>query len=115
MPQHQADTVFPIFVAVWVVLGLGSSAFFFLNKDAALKRRVWPGFTVVTGVVFLFFVWLMGAGAEVLLVGVPAVVLITALNLRAVRFCDSCGKTLMNQNPFSPPRFCSKCGAELKR
>ena len=115
MPQHQADAVFPIFMTVWVVLGLGTSAFFFLNKDSALKRKVLPTFSVAVGALFLFFVWMMGAPTEVLIVGVPAVVLITVLNLRSIRFCDSCGKTLMGQNPLSPPKFCSKCGSPLQR
>ena len=115
MPQGNAKQIFPIFIGVWVVLGLASAAFFFLNKDASLKRKVWPPATIGVGVLFLGFVWLMGFPAEVMYIAVPAVALITFLNLRAVQFCDSCGKTLMSQNPFSKAEFCSKCGAKLPR
>jgi hypothetical protein len=113
VPHGNADQVFPVFFGVWVVLGLFSAGFFFLNKNAALKRKVWPPFLVATGMLFLGFMWAMGLPAEAFFLAVPAVALITLLNLRAVRFCNSCGATLMSQNPFTRPTFCSKCGAKL--
>jgi uncharacterized protein (DUF983 family) len=51
--------------------------------------------------------------AEAFYLAVPAVILISLLNIRATKFCDSCGKMVMNQNVLSPPKYCSKCGAEL--
>ena len=115
MPFGSAEQVFPVFIAVWVVLGLSSAAFFFLNKNAPLKRKVWPPFVVITGVLFVGFAWAMGFPADFFFVLVPATAVITALNLRAVQFCNSCGATLMSQNPFSRPAFCSKCGAGFKQ
>lgn len=115
MPSSSAEQVFPIFFGVWVVLGLFSAAFFFLNKNAVLKRKVWPPFVVVTGMLFLGFTWAMGFPAQVMYVAVPAVIAITLLNLRAVQFCGSCGATQMSQNPFSKPAYCSKCGAQFKQ
>jgi hypothetical protein len=97
------------------VLGLFSGAVFFLGKNASLKRKVWPPFTIATATLFVGFVWAMGFPSQVFLIVIPAVALITFLNLRSVKFCDACGKTVMNQNPFSPPQFCSKCGANLGR
>ena len=113
MPHGNGEQIFPVFFGVWVVLGVAAAAFFSLSKDASLKRKVWPPLTVGTGVLFLGFVWLMGFPVEVMYIAVPAVALIAFTNLRATRFCDSCGKTLMSQNPFSKPEFCSKCGATL--
>jgi hypothetical protein len=110
-----AVQVFPIFFGVWVVLGLCSAAFFFLNKNAVLKRRVWPPFVVGTGVLFLGFAMAIGLPAEIMYVAVPAVVAITLLNLRAVQFCGSCGATQMSQNPFSKATYCSKCGAGFEK
>jgi hypothetical protein len=109
------EQVFPVFAGVWVVLGLLSAGFFFLNKNARLKRKAWPPFVIVTGVLFAGFVWAMGFPTQVMLFVAPALVLITLLNLRAVQFCDSCGTTLMSQNPLSKPKFCSKCGASLQQ
>jgi len=115
VPLGNADQVFPIFFGVWVVLGLFSAGFFFLSKNASLKRKVWAPFSIFTGLLFVGFIWAMGFPAQVLYVAVPAVALITFLNLRAVRFCGSCGATLMSQNPLSRPAFCSKCGAKLEQ
>lgn len=110
----QAERVFPIFLAVWVVLGLSSAAFFFLNNNAGLKRRAWAPFCIAVGLLFLIFTALMGFPQHVFLIAIPAVALITILNIRHVKFCSACGKTVYSQNPFSPPKFCSKCGATLQ-
>jgi membrane protein CcdC involved in cytochrome C biogenesis len=109
----QAERVFPIFFGVWVVLGIFSASFFFLNGNAALKRKVWPPFVVGTGLLFLFFIWLMGMQSEILFAA-PFVIIITLINIKSVKFCSSCGKTIMNHNPFAPPKYCSKCGAALE-
>lgn len=114
MPLGSPDQVFPIFFGVWVVLGLFSTAFFFLGKNASLKRKVWPPFTIATAVLFVGFVWAIGFPPQVFFIIIPVVALITFLNLRSVQFCDACGKTIMHQNLFSTPQFCSKCGAKLR-
>jgi hypothetical protein len=111
-----AEQVFPVFAGVWLALGLVSAGFLFLSKNVRLKRRLWPPFLVLTGVLFVGFTWAMGAvPGQGMLVVVPLVALIIYLNLRAVQFCDSCGVTVLSQNPFSRPAFCSKCGARLSR
>ena len=84
MPQGNPDQIFPVFFGVWVVLGLFSAGFFFLNKNAPLKRKVWPPFVVVAGVLFIGFAMAMGFPSQMLFVMVPVVALITYLNLRAV-------------------------------
>jgi hypothetical protein len=103
---------FDVFFAVWVLLGLFSAGFFFINRNADLKRRVWPWFVIGVGVLFLGFVGFSG-GYQILYFAGPAVALITIMNLRRVKFCDSCGKTIF-QAFLSAPKFCSYCGAQLK-
>jgi len=115
VPQGSPGQVFPVFIGVWVVLGLFSAGFFFLGKNAKLKRKVWPPFVVATAVLFVGFTWATDLPADALFIVVPVVALITILNLRAVQFCNSCGATVMSQNFFSKPAFCSKCGAGLKQ
>jgi len=115
VPQGNADQVFPVFFGVWVVLGLFSTGFFYFNKNAVLKRKVWPPFLGAVGILFLGFMWAMGVPPETFFLAVPAVALITLLNLRIMRFCNSCGATLKSQNPFAKPAFCSKCGAKLEQ
>lgn len=107
--------IFAIFIAVWVVLGVASAAFFFLNHDAALKRKVHPPFVIFVGVLFLVFVALMGFAHDAFfyVVMVPGVAVISYLNIRNTRFCTTCGKTLYTQNPFTRPHFCTQCGTNL--
>jgi hypothetical protein len=45
---------------------------------------------------------------------VLVVAVIAFLNIRAVRFCDTCGKMVRQLGIFSRAEFCSKCGAKLK-
>ena len=115
MDPKAAPQLFPAFFAIWAMLGVGSAVFFSLNRNAALKKRVLPPFLIFTGVLFLGFVFYTGAPKDFLYIAVPMVALIMLLNMRTIRFCDACGRTLYNQNLFSPPKFCSKCGASLKQ
>ena len=104
-----------LFAAV-AAIAVPAFLFFHLSKNAALKRQFWPPFMIAFGVLFAAFGW-FGAGAddrEFALVWVAMVTLVVVLNIRSVRFCDDCGATQMNQNFLSPPKFCSKCGSELK-
>lgn len=109
------ERVFPIFIGTWILLGIVSAAFFFFNLNAVLKRKVFPPFVIFVGVLFLAFGILMGFARNpfFFVVMVPFVALITYVNICNTRFCDSCGKTLVSQNPFIQPKICSKCGAKL--
>lgn len=107
------EQIFPIFVGVWVVLGIFSYGVFFVGKNAALKRKYWPPFVIVTGALFIAFAYSMGFGGSSLYVMVPAVALISFLNIRNTRFCDACGQTVVSQNFLVKQEFCSKCGANL--
>lgn len=50
MQFGNAEQIFPVFFGAWIVLGLFSIGFFFLNKNAQLKRKVWPPFVIATGI-----------------------------------------------------------------
>lgn len=113
MNSPEAPFVFAIFFAIWVVLGIGSFVFFQFNKNAALKRRLWPRFVIGTSVLFIAFGWLIGFKGQQIFFVVPVLMLITVLNLRAMKFCDSCGKTIYVRPPFSTADFCPKCGVKL--
>ncbi len=115
-----AGIVFACFLATWIVLGIGGFIAFYLRRDVAFKRRWFPRYVILAGVLFVFFsttfmvldsrslqtLWM-------LVFVVPMVVLITYLNLKFTRFCEKCGATVFDYNWISPMRFCSKCGAEL--
>ena len=107
---------FIVFMVVWACLGLGSFLFFHFNHNADLKRRIWPAFIIAIGLIFGGFVYYMMGREQphVLYLLVPAIILISLLNMRTTRFCDSCGKTLSRQPIFSRTQFCPHCGAQLK-
>jgi hypothetical protein len=110
------NDIAPVFVGVWIVLGVTSGLFFHLSKNAELKRRVWPPLVIGSSLLFLGFTIIMfrEAPSNAWLFVIPAVAVITFLNFRNTRFCDACGKTIYNSGFFSRSKFCPKCGAKLK-
>jgi hypothetical protein len=107
------------FLATWVILAIAG---FLASKrmNAVAKRRWWPRWIVLVGVLFVFFSTTLTvlqsrswSSLGILLIVVPAVILICYLNIKFIKFCDKCSATLYNQNWFTPMRFCSNCGAKL--
>jgi predicted RNA-binding Zn-ribbon protein involved in translation (DUF1610 family) len=97
--------------AAWLVLWLGSIAFFHFNKNAALKRKLWPIMVVGHGVLFLMYVWFMGFTGKGIYFVVSAVAFISLLSL-STKFCDSCGNNI--QGLFSGVEYCPRCGSKLR-
>jgi hypothetical protein len=98
-----------------VVLGITATAFFFLSKNGPLKRKYWPPYLVVAGLVVAALLWFRAPDPTVeFLYVLPVFGLILFLNFRTVAFCDACGKTTHSSNPFAPAKFCPKCGVALK-
>ena len=111
--MNSQENVFGVFFVIWVSLGIASTAFFLLSRNAQLKRKVWRPLVIGVGALFVLFLMILGIPTSFLIFFVAIIVAITVMNLRAVKFCDACGKTLMHQGFFSPPKFCPKCGAPL--
>ncbi len=106
------DTAFVVFMVAWLLLGAGSAAFFWLSKDVELKKWLHPRLTIAAAVLFGgFTIWWMGWWPAPIMV--PALVLITWLNIRNTRWCPGCGRMIMNQAFFIRAEFCQKCGARL--
>ena len=116
-PSNAPDGLPPAVVAVmliWGALGLGSFLFFHFNRNAALKRRIWPAFIILVGAIFGGFMYYSGfRQPQAFYIFGPALIIISFLNIRTTRFCGSCGKTLYRQPIFSRIQFCPYCGAEL--
>ncbi len=107
------DHVILTFFIVWAVLGIGGGSFFFFIKNADLKRKLHPAFVISAGILFILFAYLLRLPTIAFVIIIPAVMFITIVNLKVTKFCDECGKTNVSQNPFSIPKYCSKCGAAL--
>lgn len=111
-PEQQQG--FLIFSVCWVILGIASFLFFYFNRNAPLKRKIFPVFVVATGFTFAaFLVYETRGEPRALSIALPMIALITFLNIRTTRFCDPCGRTLIRQPLFTRPSFCPHCGARL--
>jgi hypothetical protein len=107
------STVFAVFFGVWILLGVSGFLLFYAGRDAAFKRQFFPLYLGVAAVVFIGFTAGMGAPLSVLAIMIPFVAFVMLLNYRGTRFCDSCGRTLIDRAVFSRPKFCPQCGAAL--
>jgi hypothetical protein len=105
-------TVFPLFFAVWIALAAGGFLFFTSNKDVALKKRWFPRLAFGAGALFALVVFLMAPWPAALLFA-PFIALITWMNIRMTRFCDACGRILINHQWWSKMNFCPYCGSKL--
>ncbi len=105
---------FLVFFATWVLLGIAGFYLFYLGNDVAFKRKWFPRWIALIGVLFVLFIALTGFPMQMLLFAIPAILLISFVNIRQTRFCSSCGRMLWDSTPFSRPDFCSKCGAKLE-
>jgi hypothetical protein len=106
------ERIFVVFMATWLALGIGVGVFYW-KADWHRKRKWHPRINVITGVLFLAFVWAMSWSPVVMLFMTPGVVLIQWLNWKYTRFCRACGATLFQNPPWARMNFCSKCGASL--
>ena len=104
-----------MFIGVWVALGIAGLWVTYLDKNVARKKRLIPVCIVGAGAIFTLFAFLMTGGEwGAMLLVIPAVVLITFLNLRQFRVCSACGRTIHSGMWFAKAEFCPKCGARIE-
>ena len=104
--------IFPAFFVIWIALSLGGTLFFVFSKDLALKKALFPRLTIGAGVLFGLAVATAAPWPAALLFA-PFIALISWLNIRMTRFCDACGRMLINQMWWSKMAFCPYCGTKL--
>lgn len=100
-----------IFIGTWVLLAV-VGLIFYLRASPAMKHKAWPVMSIVTGLLFLVFIYLLEGIKFALLAAIP-VALITYLNLRTVKFCAQCGAFNRSPTMFPVPKYCGKCGTGL--
>jgi hypothetical protein len=86
--------------------------FFSQSTNAALKRKIWPWYLLGLSAAVIGFVWHKERSLLFLCIAAPWVLAIAALNMRAVKFCDRCGKTVQGRGS-TEQLVCSRCGADL--
>jgi hypothetical protein len=101
------------FFVVFAGVGVLGALFFLLDGDVERKRRYYGPFQVGMGALFVGGMLAFDPSVGMAAVGIPAVAVITWLNLRNTRFCPSCGRTNYTELFWARPRYCSACGASL--
>jgi hypothetical protein len=109
--HSRADAIFPVFFVVWALLGIGGAIFFYGGENPGLKRKLYPYYIVLISIVFVGFTWYIEGHVPPFLA--VMVVAIAFINLRATRFCNSCGRMAISRNLFTAPKYCQGCGARL--
>jgi hypothetical protein len=103
-----------VFFVVWGLLAIVGFLLFYVNPDAAFKKKYFRWFSALTGALFfLFILWTGFLPYHVFLIIVPVLVLIHLLNVRNTQFCGACGRTSYTSHWFTKAQFCSRCGAKL--
>ena len=111
MDASSQRDLFEAFAFLCISLGFAFMTYFYLSKNASLKRRVWRWFALGFGVFFFVGLWLTAPHVPWFVY--PIILVAMLLNFWGMKFCDSCGRTAHSTNPFSPPKFCSKCGGRV--
>ena len=110
-----SGVTFYIFVGLVAALVLAWLAFFLVNKDAALKRRVWRYGVPIIAAVFGLLIVAPSNSPTMVFFTMLAVGFVVFVNLRQVKFCDACGATLYNTNWSRKMETCPRCDAQLTR
>lgn len=106
--------IFDVLLATALVLSLALTAFFLLNKNSLLKRRVWRVSQLLSALFFIGIVVAAGYPPFVQLLVAVAVLPISYFNRHALQFCNACGVTVFRQGLLGSPEMCPKCGVPLQ-
>lgn len=114
--------LFIAFILVFIPLGLLGAYFFHFNRDAAFKKKWFPPYVILVGVVFGSYVAATtlisakaGQGWFPLFIFMPGIAAISYLNIKLTHFCTSCGKTHLHQSLFSKAKNCPYCGGKFNK
>lgn len=94
---------YTVFLVVWIIIGVVSTAFFYGSKNAALKRKIYPVLVIGASALFGFFALTrLDFSRSFSWFFMMVLVAITVINLKCIKFCLACGATNRSENPFSP-------------
>ncbi len=106
------DVAFSIFMATWPC---EDRRFLSISRqqERTDKRKCFPWFVVLVGVLFIAFVAGIRAPLEIPLLMALVAALIAFLNVSGASVRDTCGRTIIHKIFFSKPEYCARCGAKL--
>jgi len=102
-----------VFLVFWSGLAIAGFFLFFVSKKVSFKKRYFHWYLILGGVLFLGFIMAAEGSWGMFAFAAPFVVLILYWNFRLTRFCESCGRTIIDPIPFSRAEFCPTCGVRL--
>ena len=105
--------LFLLFKSVATLFLLGGLTYFFLGKDAAMKRKLMLPFFVVGGVLTVGITY-YSQGLIAALVATAMVVFVSQLFLRTLVICDPCGR-IVNDRQGRVPDNCPSCHTSLPK
>ena len=109
---HQTSLV--VLLGVATVIDLASLALLHVSRSGAFGRKYFPMYAALRAGLLLG----IGVGLEVpggvLALVISFLTLVSYVQLRRLQFCETCGRTVPRQRPFSKPEFCIRCGTSLR-
>ena len=105
--------LFLLFKSVGTLFLIGSLGYFFLGKDAAMKRKLMLPFFVVGGVLTVGVTY-YSQGLIAALVASALVVFVSQLFLRTLVICDPCGR-IVNDRQGRVPEACPSCHTSISK
>ena len=105
--------LFLLFKSVGTLFLIGSLAYFFLGKDAAVKRKLMLPFFVAGGVLTVGVTY-YSQGLIAALAASALVVFVSQLFLRTLVICDPCGR-IVNDRHGRVPESCPSCHTSLPK
>lgn len=104
---------FPAFMVAWAAYGLLGLPLYF-GRNLTLKRRYLRPYMIGAGALFVGGMLLTGFPVFMVILAVPAVAIVTVVNLKQIQFCERCGATVVRSAFFQKSKFCSRCGAPIE-
>ena len=101
------------FLGIWIALAIVGLWVTYVDKNIARKKRLLPIFIISSGIIFAVFTLLVVGDLRAMALVVPAVALIIFLNLRQLRVCETCGRTIQSGMWFARARYCPRCGGRM--
>lgn len=104
-----------LLLLLWTVFSSGGYYLFIMNRDVAFKKKYYAWFYVFIAIVFLVsgFYVVPPSSTMGLVLTIPVVIFITALNIAFTQFCEQCGETVFNKSLFTSVEYCPHCGERL--
>jgi hypothetical protein len=112
--QNLSDPLILTVALVCAVVIIGLTIAFRINKDVQFKKRLLAMSYAFAAVALLVLMALFRVQTTVIAIAIPAVVFVLFLQFKMTKFCDKCGRTVIQRTPFDRFEHCPKCGAKYE-